>query len=80
MRNSELQIPTFLYGSFYSNRAIVCNYLIRISPFSTQHYELQSQQFDAADRLFYSITDSYKSLTNCPADFKELIPEFYYFP
>lgn len=38
MRNSTVDMPTFLYGSFYSNRAIVCNFLIRISPFSAQHF------------------------------------------
>jgi len=70
----------FLYGSFYSNPAIVSNFLIRINPFASQHFELQSHSFDLADRLFYSVKDSYQSLMICSSDFKELIPEFYFFP
>jgi hypothetical protein len=70
----------FLFGSFYSNPAIVSNFLIRINPFASQHFELQSHQFDLADRLFYSIQDSYKGMMMCSSDFKELIPEFYFFP
>lgn len=73
-------IKPFLFGSFYSNPAIVSNFLIRINPFASQHYELQSKQFDLPDRLFYSVADSLKSLTQCSSDFKELIPEFYFFP
>ena len=63
-------IKPFLYGSFYSNPAIVSNFLIRINPFSFQHFELQSKQFDLADRLFYSVPDSFKSLNQCSSDFK----------
>jgi hypothetical protein len=44
----------FLFGSFYSNPAIVANYLVRLNPYSTFHYLLQSKKFDHADRLFFS--------------------------
>lgn len=30
-----------------------------------------------ADRLFWSIVDTWKSVTTFPTDVKELIPEFY---
>lgn len=54
----------YLYGSFYSNPAIVCNYLIRIDPFSKLHYELQSNHFDVADRLFFSVPEQLHSCLN----------------
>jgi hypothetical protein len=44
-----------LYGSFYSNPATTCYYLLRLHPFSIHHYRLQSGKFDHADRLFSSI-------------------------
>ena len=50
--NEELGIEPFLYGSFYSNPAIVTNYMIRLEPFSALHYYLQSEKIDIADRLF----------------------------
>lgn len=34
-------------------------------------------RFDVADRMFYSIPDSWESVTKNPADVKELIPEFF---
>ena len=73
-KENILGIKPFLYGSFYSNPAIVSNFLIRINPFASQHYELQSHSFDLPDRLFYSIEDSHNSILKCSSDFKELIP------
>ena len=38
-KNDEIGgIKPFLYGSFYSNPAIVSNFLIRINPFASQHF------------------------------------------
>ena len=34
-------------------------------------------RFDVADRMFYSIPESWESVTSNPADVKELIPEFF---
>ena len=34
-------------------------------------------RFDVADRMFYSIPESWESVTKNPADVKELIPEFF---
>ena len=34
-------------------------------------------RFDVADRMFYSIPAAWESVTNNPADVKELIPEFF---
>jgi hypothetical protein len=38
---------------------------------------LQSGKFDAPDRLFNSLKDSWESATTATTDVKELIPEFY---
>jgi hypothetical protein len=38
---------------------------------------LQSGKFDAPDRLFNSLRDSWESATTATTDVKELIPEFY---
>eukprot|EP00887_Chlorella_sp_A99_P007641 scaffold20.g7641.t1 len=38
---------------------------------------LQNGRFDAPDRLFWSVADTWRSVTSLPTDVKELIPEFY---
>ena len=38
---------------------------------------LQNGRFDAPDRLFWSVNDTWRSVTSLPTDVKELIPEFY---
>jgi hypothetical protein len=70
----------FLYGSFYSSAAVVIGYLIRVEPFTTLHIQLQSGKFDHADRLFSSIPRAWQSASGGQSDFRELIPEFFYFP
>eukprot|EP00475_Leptophrys_vorax_P005709 TRINITY_DN13447_c0_g1_i1.p1 TRINITY_DN13447_c0_g1~~TRINITY_DN13447_c0_g1_i1.p1 ORF type:complete len:630 (+),score=120.28 TRINITY_DN13447_c0_g1_i1:217-2106(+) len=73
-------IPPFLYGTHYSNSGFVLFYLLRLEPYTTQALILQGNKFDFADRLFDSLPLTwYGCLTN-PADVKELIPEFFYFP
>lgn len=41
---------------------------------------LQAGRFDAPDRLFLSVPDSWDSVLNNPADVKELIPDFFALP
>eukprot|EP00474_Spongospora_subterranea_P002403 CRZ02861.1 hypothetical protein [Spongospora subterranea] len=67
--------PRFLYGTHYSNPGYVVYYLVRAHP--SYMLSLQSGRFDAADRLFCSIEDTWRSCNNNPADVKELIPQFY---
>jgi len=78
----DSNIPKFHYGSHYSSAAIVLYYLIRLEPFTSQNIQLQGGKFDIADRLFFSVEDTFNSATeeHNMADVKELIPEFYYFP
>lgn len=70
----------YLYGSFYSSSAVVIGYLIRVEPFTSLHIALQSGRFDLSDRLFHSIPAAWTSVNKNAMDFRELIPEFFYFP
>lgn len=55
-------------------------YLLRMEPFTTLHINLQSGRFDHADRLFFSIGDTWRGVNSSSTDVKELIPEFFYLP
>ncbi|XP_030639127.1 LOW QUALITY PROTEIN: neurobeachin-like protein 2 [Chanos chanos] len=73
-------IDKFHYGTHYSNAAGVMHYMIRTEPFTTLHIQLQSGRFDCADRQFHSVGGAWQARMESPADVKELIPEFFYFP
>ncbi|XP_062322796.1 neurobeachin-like protein 2 isoform X4 [Osmerus eperlanus] len=73
-------IDKFHYGTHYSNAAGVMHYMIRMEPFTTLHIQLQSGRFDVADRQFHSVPAAWQARMESPADVKELIPEFFYFP
>ncbi|KAM9851975.1 neurobeachin-like protein 2 [Aulostomus maculatus] len=73
-------IDKFHYGTHYSNAAGVMHYMIRMEPFTTLHIQLQSGRFDCADRQFHSVAAAWQARLESPADVKELIPEFFYFP
>ncbi|KAK9807012.1 hypothetical protein WJX72_010768 [[Myrmecia] bisecta] len=70
-----LEYPPFLYGCHYSTPGYVVYYLMRSEP--QLMLRLQNGRFDAPDRLFWSLVDTWKSVTSLPTDVKELIPEFY---
>lgn len=67
--------PPFLYGTHYSTPGYVLFYLVRVAP--EFMLCLQNGRFDAADRMFHSVSDMYDSVLTNPADLKELIPEFF---
>jgi hypothetical protein len=67
--------PPFLYGTHYSTPGYVLHFLVRVAP--EYMLCLQTGKFDAPDRSFLSIADSWDSCLNNPADLKELIPEFF---
>ena len=75
----EIQKP-FLFGSNYSNPMYVCNFMMRLFPFSHIAIELQGNKFDQPDRLFYSVKNSFFNSLTQKTDVRELIPEFFYFP
>ena len=78
---SDPEIPKFHYGTHYSSPGIILSYLIRLAPFTEMFLKLQGGRFDIADRLFYSIEESWTSASyDSMADVKELIPEFFYLP
>lgn len=70
-----LVAPPFLYGCHYSTPGYVVYYLMRSDP--QLMLRLQNGRFDAPDRCFWSIMDTWRSVTSLPTDVKELIPEFY---
>ncbi|KAK3270029.1 hypothetical protein CYMTET_21557 [Cymbomonas tetramitiformis] len=67
--------PPFLYGTHYSTPGYVLYWSVRSSP--GHMLRLQNGRFDAPDRLFHSVSDSWDSVNTNPADVKELIPEFF---
>uniref|UniRef100_A0A8C1VMY5 Neurobeachin-like protein 2 n=1 Tax=Cyprinus carpio TaxID=7962 RepID=A0A8C1VMY5_CYPCA len=73
-------IDKFHYGTHYSNAAGVMHYMIRTEPLTSLHIQLQSGKFDCADRQFHSVAAAWQARMESPADVKELIPEFFYFP
>ena len=70
----------YVFGSNYSNPIYVCNYLMRIFPFTHISIELQGSGFDKPDRLFLSVKNSFFNSTSQKGDVRELIPEFFYLP
>ncbi|EEB06686.2 beige protein [Schizosaccharomyces japonicus yFS275] len=76
--NDSQQKP-FHYGTHYSSAMIVTSFLIRLRPFVDAYLALQGGQFDHADRLFFSIKQTWDSASrDNMADVRELIPEFFY--
>jgi hypothetical protein len=70
----------FLYGSNYSNPMYVCNFMMRLFPFSHISIELQGNKFDEPGRLFFAVKNSFFNSTSQKTDVRELIPEFFYLP
>ena len=70
----------YVFGSNYSNPIYVCNYLMRLFPFTHISIELQGKGFDKPDRLFNSVKTSFFNSTTQKGDVRELIPEFFYLP
>ena len=53
-------------------------YLVRLYP--EYMLCLQNGKFDTADRLFFSVEQTWRGVTSNQADVKELIPQFYEVP
>ncbi|XP_020714689.1 neurobeachin isoform X9 [Ceratitis capitata] len=73
-------IPPFHYGTHYSTSSFTLNWLVRVEPFTTMFLALQGGKFDYPDRLFSSISLSWKNCQRDTSDVKELIPEWYFLP
>ena len=70
----------YYFGSNYSNPIYICNFLVRLFPFSNISIELQGNKLDASDRIFFSIGKTFEMCTSLKTDVRELIPEFFYLP
>ncbi|QDZ24516.1 BEACH domain-containing protein [Chloropicon primus] len=75
MPDDDPDNPPFLYGTHYSNPGYVMYWLVRAAP--GHLLRLQSGRFDAPDRMFHSMQESWSSVLSNQADVKELIPEFF---
>lgn len=73
-------IPPFHYGTHYSTSSFVFSWLIRVEPFTTMFLALQGGKFDYPNRMFSSVSLSWKNCQRDTSDVKELIPEFYFLP
>ena len=80
LKESGEEMKPYFYGSNYSNPIYVCNYLMRIFPFTHIAIELQGSKFDQPDRLFLSVENSFYNSVTQKTDVRELIPEFFYLP
>ena len=70
----------YYYGTNYSNPIYVCNFLMRLFPFTHTSIELQGNKIDDPNRLFLSVVKSFENSTTQKTDVRELIPEFFYLP
>ena len=77
---SDGSMKPYIYGSNYSNPMYVCNFMMRLFPFTHISIELQGNKFDDANRLFLSVKNSFNNSITQKTDVRELIPEFYYMP
>ena len=77
---SDGEIKPYIYGSNYSNPMYVCNFLMRLFPFTHISIELQGHKFDNPERMFLSVTNSFYNSITQKTDVRELIPEFFYLP
>ena len=64
----------FLYGSHYSSPGMVVHFNLRQEPFTTMAVSLQGGRFDCPDRLFFDLSESWRSCNTSTSDVKELIP------
>lgn len=75
-----MDMDPYLYGNGYINPLSVYLWLLRIEPFTTLHIDMQGGRFDHASRLFFSLADSYRLISEQQGDFRELVPEFFFMP
>jgi hypothetical protein len=80
LRDNSMDEQKFLYQSSYSSQFVVLHFMVRLEPFTTAHIEFQDGRFDVASRMFTSIGQAFERALCSPANFRELIPEFFYCP
>ncbi|EAX98401.1 Beige/BEACH domain containing protein [Trichomonas vaginalis G3] len=70
----------YMYGNGYSCMLTVCLFMLRTEPFTSLHIDLQSGRFDHASRIFSSIETTWEMISSHVSDYRESIPEFFFFP
>ena len=70
----------YYFESNFSNAKYVCNFLLRVFPFSFIAIELEGDGYDEPNKLFSSIEQTFYNISGNDNDLRELIPEFFYFP
>ena len=65
------------FNSNYSTSGFVLYYLVRMNPFTAMHLKLQSNQFDAPKRMFFTFEDFLKAV-KYSQESRELTPEFFH--
>ena len=78
--NEDSSTELCYFSILFSNISFVCNYLIRVYPYSYISIEIQGDRFDTPDRLFFSINSTMHNTLTQRSDLRELIPEMFYFP
>lgn len=71
---------SYLYESGYSNQYSVLFWLYRLEPFYTKHQNIQKNDIEYSHSKFDSINDAFNDATTKMNDYRELIPEFFFFP
>ena len=75
----NIEIPSY-FSTHYSNDFYICNFLVRVFPFSFLSIEQQGVGFDDPNRLFFAIENTFYNMSRIKSDLRELIPELFYFP
>lgn len=75
LKEVRSEVPPFLYGTHYSTPGYVLYFLVRLVP--ELMLRLQNGRFDAPDRMFHSLAETWQGVLSNPSDVKELVPEFF---
>ena len=70
----------YYFNTNFSNCHYISHFMTRIFPYSFMNIEIQKNGFDAPNRLFFSILDTFSKISYVLNDRRELIPELYYLP
>ena len=73
------KIP-YLFGSHFSNATYISHYLIRLFPYCLTSIEIQINNFDTPERLFFNLEKCFLSVSSEKCDLRELTPEFFSLP
>jgi len=76
----EQDCVPYHYGTHYSTPAFAMHFLLRVQPFNQLARALQGGRYDVADRIFWSLKESWRSCSTEMSDVRELTPELFSMP